>query len=667
MSFSGLFLLLGVLGVTALTSAAVTLRLGVRHASERLLAAVVVGHLFILAPVYALGAVSALTSASAAVGTLAVSVLALVVVRSGRSIAQVVAEVAQASRQVRVDLTRLIAPVPGRVHLAGVFVFGVAGLIVWLTLTCYFAPSFRGYDAPWYHEPIIGFAVQERGLHVAMLPHRLFYVASLPRGSEFMSAWLVLITGSRALIELPSVVGFATLWLATYCLARVLGAWKYRALGWATVVVLTPGLLAYAQSTYVDLHACAMLTAAACFALTRPVSGGALLALVAACLAVSMKLYALGPGAFLVGIAVLRAHRAEGGIVLRSPAAAALVLGAAGVALATPLRNAAVFGNPLYPVSITVPFIGRPLPGQIDTTLRDLEMTPPWGELLRLIFQPLASYETVFAHYVEVHLPIEAAPAFNYGYALPTFGLALAAVALGQFAWDSMRAKTSGTGRTQLRRTRLARARLASAAVVMLALAAFFFAFPITRLARYLGFVLACTAALAATALVARRVRSTGDALLVSAAILQLLVASAQSPRLLYSPAEIWQLVHMPRSERELARAYGAFASSDAARFRDRELAEGTIVLFGDDVLEPGPLWNRFMSNRVEYLPGDGDPTEAADRRGATLVACTRGSRRCAVVEQRSDAWTLVGELYPAIISQECLVFRRRTGEAPVG
>jgi hypothetical protein len=617
MSFSGLLLLLGVLGVTALASAAVTLRLGVQHASEKLLAAVVLGHLFILAPVYVLGALSALTSINAALGTLAVSGLALVVVGHGRSMAQVLAEIGQAVRQFRFDLTRFMASAPGRAHLAGVLAVGMTGLIVWLTLTCYFAPSFRGYDAPWYHEPITAFAIQEHGLHVPAVPQRLFYVASLTRGSELMSAWLVLISGSRALIELPSIVG--------------------------------------------DLHACAMLTAAACFALARPVSRGALLALVAASLAVSMKLYALGPGAVLAGTALQRLLLAEGRTALRSPAAAILVLVAAGVALATPLRNAMVFGNPLYPVSVSVPFVGRALAGPIGTTSRDLEMTPPWGELLQLVFQPLATYETNFAHFVEVHLPIEVAPAFNYGYAIPTFGLGLAAVALMQFAWDSMRARASRAGRIQLRRTELETARLASAAVVVLAVAAFFFVFPISRLARYLGFVFACTGALAATALVDRRVRLAGDALLVAAVIAQLLLASTQVPRLLYSPAEIWQLAQMPRSERELARAYGAFASSDAARFRDQVLAKGTIVLFGDDVLEPGPLWNSSMSNRVEYLPGDGDPTEAADRRGATLVACTRGSHRCVAMEQRSDAWTLVGELYPEIISREGLVFQRRT------
>jgi hypothetical protein len=342
MSFSGLLLLLGVLSVTALASAAVTLRLGVQHASEKLLAAVVLGHLFILAPVYVLGALSALTSINAALGTLAVSGLALVVVGHGRSMAQVLAEIGQAVRQFRFDLTRFMASAPGRAHLAGVLAVGMTGLIVWLTLTCYFAPSFRGYDAPWYHEPITAFAIQEHGLHVPAVPQRLFYVASLTRGSELMSAWLVLISGSRALIELPSIVG--------------------------------------------DLHACAMLTAAACFALARPVSRGALLALVAASLAVSMKLYALGPGAVLAGTALQRLLLAEGRTALRSPAAAILVLVAAGVALATPLRNAVVFGNPLYPVSVSVPFVGRALASPVVTTSRDLEMPPLGGNSCNWFF-----------------------------------------------------------------------------------------------------------------------------------------------------------------------------------------------------------------------------------------------------------------------------------------
>ena len=664
MTIAGFLLLVALLGATALASAAVTLRLGVQQASERLLAIAVLGHLFILVPVYALGALSALTPAGAVLGTFAVNAAALLVVGRGRPIARVLAEIAQALHQLRVDFVRFIGPVPSRAHPAGVVLIGMAGLIAWLTLSCYFAPSFRGYDAPWYHEPITAFAIQERGLHVPALPQRLSYVAGLPRGSELMSAWLVLISGSRALIELPSVAGFAVLWLATYRLARVLGAWKYRAVGWATVVVLTPGLLAYAQSTYVDLHACAMLAAAACFALTRFMPGGALLAIVAAGLAASMKLYALGPGAALAGTALLQVFRAEGMTALRSPAAALVVVGAAGVALATPLRNAVVFGNPLYPISITLPFVGHVLPGPIVTTSRDLEMTPPWQELLQLVFQLPAKYATGFAHYVEIHMPVEAAPAFNYGYAMPVLGFGLAMVAFGQLARNALRTKAHRADRSI--RTMVALGRFASAAALLLAVGAFFFLFPVSRLARYLGFVFACAGALAATALVGRQMRRAGDILLVVALVAQVLLVTVQTPSLLHSPAELWQLARMPRSDRELAHKHGAFASPSAARFRDQVLAAGTVVLFGDDVLEPGPLWNSSMTNRVEYLTGDADPTETADRRRATLIACTRGSHRCTALEQQRDAWTPVGELYPAIISGEAVVFQRHKGEAQI-
>src|SRR5262249_8030385 len=143
--------------------------------------------------------------------------------------------------------------------------------------------------------------------------------------------------------------------------------------------------------------------------------------------------------------------------------------------------------------------------GPIDTRLRDQEMTS-WWELLRLIFQPLTTYQTEFAHYIEVHLPIELAPAFNYGYAMPTLGFGLAALALAQLAWGCARVmRTGANGPRQLGRAGFTLARAASAAVVVLAVAAFFFVFPITRLARYLGFAFACAGALAPMALVDRR------------------------------------------------------------------------------------------------------------------------------------------------------------------
>ena len=667
MNFPSLVLLLGLSILTACAALTVTLQLRVRRTSERLLGVYLLGQLFVLAPVYALGALSSLTSLSASLGTLAIDVIALAIVARSRTIAGSAALFADVWRALRADLAWYFSPSSGGMRLPGVLLAGMTGLVGWLTITCYFAPSFRGYDAPWYHEPITAFAIQEHGLHIPQLAPRLFYVASLARGSELLSAWLVLLSGSRCLIELPSVLGFGALLLGTYRLARVLGAGRERAVGWATVVVLTPGLLAYAQSTYVDLHACALLTATACFALTRPASvGSALLAAVGACLAISVKLYALGPAIFFACIAVLRLWRAKKSIELHigtTVSAAALIFAAMCVALATPIRNAFVFGNPLYPVSVTVPFLHRILPGPITTATRDLEMTPPTGELLRLIFQPVFKYQTEFAHYVEAHLPMEAAPAFNYGYAMPVFGLGLAVLALGGLALEAVHAGMSGAGRHRSRRSRLVLMRLAFAAAVLSGVVVFFLVFPVTRLARYLGFVLACTGALAATAFQSRNLRRAGDMLLVGAIFTQLLLIAAQDPRLIYSPQEIWQLARMPPADRELARAYGAFASAEAVRFRDQALASGTVVLFGEDVLELGPLWNSTISNRLEFLAGDGDPTVAADARGATLVACTRLSNRCLALAERTDAWIQVGELYPKIISLECLVFRRRKDE----
>ncbi|HVN83321.1 MAG TPA: hypothetical protein VMW17_00610 [Candidatus Binatia bacterium] len=658
MAASRFVLLLTLLAVTALASAVLTVVVGIRRTSERLLAMVVCGHLLTLAPVYALAVGSRLSFSSVTWGTLGADIALLAALTSPRLRAEIIAELGHAARQLGRDIRRLVAP-RRYVTAGGVIVLGVVALTAWLILTCYFAPSFRAYDAPWYHEPITGFTIQEGGLQMPPLPRRLFFVEGNLRGSELMSAWLVLVTGSRALIELPSVLGLAMLWLATYRLGRVLGAERRRALGWATVVILTPGLISYAQSTYVDLHACALLTVAACFALARPVSAGhALLAVTAASLAACIKLYAVPPGVCLALVALVRVYAAK----VDAPSlgfrvvAYAMAVSAAAIALVVPLRNAVVYGNPLYPISVTLPLLGRVLPGPLVNPARDFEMTPRWDELIGLIFQPLAPYHTNFSHYIEVHLPIESGPAFNYGYAMPTVGLALALVALAQVAANALRTHAAGT------HTRRARTRLISVAIVLLAASSFCVAFPATRLARYFGFVLACTGAVAATALSGRTVRRAGNLVLAGAIGLQLAVLLRQDPPILYSPAEIRALAALSPSERELAPQYGAFALAPAARFRDRVLAGGTTIAFGDDVREPAPLWNSSFSNRLEYLAGDDDPTEAADARGITLLACTVGSARCTAVMQRSDAWEFVGPLYPEIISGRGLVFSRCRG-----
>ena len=678
MMVTGMVLLLASLAAVCATSIALALKLGIKGSSERLLAALVLGHLLILTPVYALSALSALTRASAVVGVIAACLAVMPLIHRGRGMSGLARglgarergtrrlrtkEFGVALRDLREDLYRLIAPSRRGSRLSAVLVIGISLLIAWQAVTCYYAPSFRAYDAPWYHEPIIAFTVQERGLNVPPLPDRLLYVASLARGSELVSAWLVLVTGSRALIELPSVLGFAMLWLSAYRLGRIMSATRQRALGWASVVVLTPGLLAYTQSTYVDLHVAALLTSGTCFALAHPSTvARTLLALVAAGLAVAMKLYAIGPGAALSAIVLLRAwHNRRNLPVGRRQALGgfAALVAAAGIALATPIRNAVVFGNPLYPVVLKLPLIG-PLPGSIVPGERDLFMSPHLADLLALIFQRSAAYVAPFPHTIEVNEPMEAAPTFNYGYAMPTIGLALAAWACVVLAGRCLRSLHAGFSAGPRWRTRASCAKVGLAVGLLLSVASFFLLFPITRLARYLGFVLASTGAIAASALSRGRQRALGDALLVAALFLQVALVAGQSPLLLYTPREIVQLAALPPASRELALPFGAFATVEAAQIHDTTLVAGSLVLFGDDVWEPAPLWNSTMSNRVVYLPGADDPTVGADRLGARLLACTRGSPRCTIVAQRSDAWELVGPLYPSIITGECLLFLRR-------
>ena len=169
MSTSNLVVLLGLVCVTGAASWASATRLGFRPLSERLLAAFVLGNLLVLAPVFALAAVSMLTPANTVLATLVVGVLALVAAGLGGQTGRHLVGALPATNQFTWARARLARGATDCTLLVVAPLIGMLGLVGWLVATSYFAPSFRAYDAPWYHEPITAFAIQERGLHVPPL------------------------------------------------------------------------------------------------------------------------------------------------------------------------------------------------------------------------------------------------------------------------------------------------------------------------------------------------------------------------------------------------------------------------------------------------------------------------------------------------------------------
>jgi hypothetical protein len=219
----------------------------------------------------------------------------------------------------------------------------VAGALVLRSLlqVWFFAPFQR--DAHTYHLPKIGEWIQHSGFTGEW---GLDLRSTFPSGFELVEAWWVAPLRHDVLIEMAGLEFLLLGAAATFDLARRLQiAPRFAFLG-ALLYALTPGLCLQATSCLNDGPAAALWTATAALAF-RAVP--ATLLLVPLGLGIGVKptyLYAL-PG--LAVVAALIARRREPG----TPATWAVGLSAMGVGLSWYVRNAIVFGNPIYPMGLS--------------------------------------------------------------------------------------------------------------------------------------------------------------------------------------------------------------------------------------------------------------------------------------------------------------------------
>ena len=72
-----------------------------------------------------------------------------------------------------------------------------AALILWTAISSYYAPSWRQWDALWYHEPIVAFTIQNHGFAMVDLPRDgLQKINGYPRLCEMTQLWFVIFTDS---------------------------------------------------------------------------------------------------------------------------------------------------------------------------------------------------------------------------------------------------------------------------------------------------------------------------------------------------------------------------------------------------------------------------------------------------------------------------------------
>ncbi len=566
-------------------------------------------------PVLALGWSGALTRPALVTSTLLVCVtLSAVAVADGprmrfaqawtrlRAVARLPAEVVAVSLRERSAI--------------GLFAVPTALLCLWTLVLAYLAPS-SSWDGLWYHDAIVGFAVQHQGFAWIDLPPRLGMINGYPKSGELPSLWVAVLSG-RALIEAPSSLFGPLLVGATYLLLRHLAITRWTAVGCALLLFLLPGIALQMRSTHVDLTFIALLAAGLAF-LARPQLRGrdvmcaALGIGLAAGVKVSGAILAL-PLLVLLGLRLWLTDPRRGPLF----AVAALLVVAT---LAGPyyLRTHGYTESPVWPAELHIPLLDM----RFDGPIRFPDVPVDMRSLRKHV--SLWPKEGTQFHDTRDN---------GYGNALP-FMLPLAA--LGLFL--ALRASS---------RPGHARAQRCLATALAVGLTATFAASPAWWWARLnlhgvLGIILLVSMALDVLPRIVR------EAVLVVAVSVSFIALADSRPGFGVAANDALALWRMSAAERAAYPLMRRMPSVEVAKLRERELGPGAVVTLMDPFTLPGPLWSERYDNVVQYLPWKGtkDYLAQLSRLDARWATVEKGSPQHRALAARPEAFQRVGTINP--------------------
>lgn len=284
-----------------------------------------------------------------------------------------------------------------------IFLALTLGELAWLILLGYLFPE-MAWDSLYYHLPAVVTWLKEQRL--VLTPYNI-WTNVYPMNTELLMAWILLFTGSEAIIDLVQLPFAVAGSLATYGLGRQIGLAPANSAVAGCMFFLTPIVLVQSKTCYVDVAFAGLFLVAFYFAFSyflSPRRGHSLLAGISSGIVLGMKASASAYVAvilFLVLAGSLKAARqAQKGVWaywLRDLTFFALAFLVAGSFWY--FRNWVSYGNPLYP--FTIKLLGITIwPGQgsIDelimqaNTPPQLQGLPSWKQLLLSWLESPAPY-----------------------------------------------------------------------------------------------------------------------------------------------------------------------------------------------------------------------------------------------------------------------------------
>ena len=657
------YLLLATLTLLSVGAAlAVTVRLRFEARSERVVAGSMIWNALIVAPIYALGLTNRLhrgTLASVSALWFCAVIGATLLGVERRAFGRDVYRAALGLVRLPIDGIRLAA------RRRSIVAFGLAlslAVIAWSMAMTWYMPNWGQWDALWYHEPMIGFAIQNHGFSMVDLPMSLQKINGYPRLCEMTQLWFVVFT-DRRLVELTNGLMSPALIAAIYVMCRRFSRDQIACAGFGAALFLTPMVSNLLQTEYVDVHYATFVIAGLHFA-TRPRLRMRDAALAAVCLTLAIGAKSMAPVA--VGVisllAIGRLAFAHG----RTRLGATLLVGVAGAALicgmaaTTYLRNYWHFHNPLWPdVKVDIDKWNIHWPGSVPLGLGDtaagthrIDMNLPLKEFLEDLYSIPYTTKMGTVYY----------QTYDYGFGVGYVILPLAMIALVAIV-------ASIVASTVARLTRVSKWRCQPETINALLLAlpgiAILYTSPALWGPRYnvapIGTMMVLVAWLGGRPGFARLGAGAATSALVAS-----IVMFVWTPRWILFPAELVKLAKTPYPEREfvpqsdlsprLKIERGSAITKEVGLARERELGRDSLVLFDDAYGGfPALFWNNGYGNRIAYVPTDRLLAEA-QRQQATWVYVTWGDPSFYALRAADSGWQEVGTLN---VERWGAVFRR--------
>lgn len=622
-----------------------------QSAAERLVATMLIVNAILVAPVYVLGLANVLTRASlgGSVVGLSVALLALAYWRGVRPRALL-----------RAWLDCLLLPPRAAWATLRTGSFTSVGLafavwfLVWTAIAVVYAPNWRDWDCPWYHESMVGFTLQNHGFRIVELPDYLQKINGYQRLGEMSQLWFAMWAG-RPLVEASNLFYLPILMGSVYLLTRRYSRDRVTAIAWSVAFLLVPGNARLLQSTMVDPHAAALFVAAAFYATERRLTlRTSWLAIGALTMAVGAKTFLLIPGFFLAVLFLARLianRRVLGGRATLATIASGSAL-LIGMVCETHLRNYLYFKNPVWPdLSVDVPSLGIHWKGMavlfdpnLPTTQRVNANVDPGDLYDKIIALPWTN--TWGDHSWQIA---------DYGPGVSWFALPVGLLVCLVVVLLLVRDLVWRLRKRPLNAERAARTRLAAMLAVPTVLA--FAASPAVYIGRYhtalVGLVFGLLAWVGSHYRFRRFSEGLPLALQLTAIMMTLWTPAAR--RYWLTTDQLRELWRTPYPEREVAERLGAPIHEATGLAREREIHAGDVVGF-DGMHFVSLLWNNQYSNHVRWLGAEKDPLGKADALGVKWVYAGNGTLLQRQVAG-NPAWATVG---PLEAERFGVVYRRR-------